>query len=137
MENKKFLNPQELFNEMSEMRHKAKDNLIALMKEKNLDYVHTCGDVCYYAGCDTCYCHIYDNDIDCKLMVFVQGVRLTANDKLEFDWSDEYDGTSDEHECEAIDVINVYNTVYSILVRKDGDDFDYNWWLEENGDFYK
>ena len=34
-------------------------------------------------------------------------------------------------------MINIYNTVYSLLIRKDGDDFDYKTWLEENTDCYK
>ena len=105
------------------------------MKENNLDYVHTDVDVCSDCDCDGCYCHVYDDKIDCEWLAAVQGVCLTANDKLEFDWSDEYDGTTDECECEASDVINVYNTVYSILVREDG--FDYKTWLKENEWLYE
>ena len=41
MEKKIFLNPQELTNDLSEMRRQAKENLIALMKENNLTYVHS------------------------------------------------------------------------------------------------
>lgn len=33
--------------------------------------------------------------------------------------------------------MNVYSTVYSLLVRKDGDDFNYKTWLEENADRYE
>ena len=137
MEKKNFLNPQELFNSMSELRRKAKDNLVALMKANNLTYVHTDADVCFDADCDTCYCHVYDDKIDCEWVGLVQGVRLTSGDKLEFDWSDEDCGTTDECECECIDVMNIYSTVYSILVRKDGDDFNYKTWLKENADLYK
>lgn len=132
MENKKFLNPQELFNAMREVCRQANDNLIALMKANNLTYVHTDVDVCSDADCDTCCCHVYDDKIDCEWVGLVQGVRLTANDKLEFDWLDVDNGTIEECECEPIDVMNVYSTVYSLLVRKDGDDFNYNKWVEEN-----
>ena len=136
MEKKSFLNPQELFNNLSEMRRQAKENLIALMKENNLDYVHTDVDVCGDANCDTCYCHVYDYNVDCEYVAPVQGVSLT-DDKLKFDWSDEagLGGTIDESECSEIDVISIYDTVYSILVREDG--FDYKTWLKDNEWLYE
>ena len=139
MEKKNFLNPNELFNTMSNLRHQAKENLISLMKENNLTYVHTGVEVCYFADCDTCYCHVYDDKIGCEFMVLVQGVHLTADDKLEFDfdWSSEDNGIIEESECEPIDVMDIYGTVFSLLVRKDGDDFDYKTWLEENADRYE
>lgn len=137
MENKKFLNPQELFNTMREIRRQANDNLIALMKANNLTYVHTDVDVCSDADCDICCCHIFDNKTGGEYIATVQGVRLTANDKLEFDWSFEDCGTTDKCECKPIDVMNVYSTVYSLLVRKDGDGFNYKTWLEENADRYE
>lgn len=136
MEKKNFLNPQELANDLSEMHRKAKENLIALMKENNLTYVHTDVDVCGGAKCDTCYCHVYDYNVDCVYVAAVQGVSL-ADDKLKFDWSDEagLGGTIEESECSEVDVITIYCTVYSILVRKD--DFDYKTWLEENAWLYE
>ena len=136
MEKKNFLNPQELFNALKEMRRQAKENLITLMKENNLDYVHTDVDVCSDANCDTCYCHVYDYNVDCEYVAPVQGVSL-IDDKLKFDWSDEagVGGTTEEIECSEIDVISIYNTVYSILVRED--DFDYKTWLEENKCMYE
>ena len=130
MEKKNFLNPQELFDNLSEMRRQAKENLIALMKENNLDYIHTDVDVCGDADCDACCCHVYDDKARCEFVAYVQGVRLTDDNKLEFDWSDEDSGAKDESECSDSDVIAVYNTVYSLLVRED--DFDYKTWLEEN-----
>ena len=135
MEKKNFLNPQELFNALKEMRRQAKENLIALMKDNNLDYVHTDVDVCSECDCDTCYCHVYDYNVDCEYVASVQGVRITAEDKLEFDWADEDSGIAEESECSNIDVISVYDTVYSILVRED--DFDYKTWLEENKCMYE
>ena len=45
MENKKFLNPQELFDEMSELRRKAKESIISIMKENNLTYVYTADEL--------------------------------------------------------------------------------------------
>ena len=137
MEKKNFLNPQELFNGLIEMRRQAKENLIALMKANDLTYVHTDVDVCSDANCDACYCHVYDNKVDVEWVPTVQGVRLTSDDKLEFDWSDEDSGTAEESECSDIDVIAIYDTVYSILVREDGDDFDYKTWLKENADLYE
>ena len=136
MEKKNFLNPQELFNALKEMRRQAKENLITLMKENNLDYVHTDVDVCGDANCDTCYCHVYDYNVDCEYVASVQGVSLT-DDKLKFDWSDEagVGGTTEEIECSEIDVISIYSTVYSILVREDG--FDYKTWLKENEWLYE
>ena len=135
MEKKNFLNPQELFNNLSEMRRQAKESLIALMKENNLDYVHTDVDVCGDADCDACCCHVYDDKAECEFVAYVQGVRLTDDNKLEFDWSDEDSGTKDESECSDSDVISIYNTVYSLLVRED--DFDYKTWLEENEWLYE
>ena len=135
MEKKNFLNPQELFNDLSEMRRQAKESLIALMKENNLDYVHTDVDVCGDADCDGCCCHVYDDKAECEFVAYVQGVRLTDDNKLEFDWSDEDSGAKDESECSDIDVISIYNTVYSLLVRED--DFDYKTWLEENAWLYE
>ena len=135
MEKKNFLNPQELFDNLSEMRRQAKESLIALMKENNLDYVHTDVDVCGDADCDACCCHVYDDKAECEFVAYVQGVRLTDDNKLEFDWSDEDSGTKDESECSDSDVIAIYNTVYSILVRED--DFDYKTWLEENEWLYE
>ena len=137
MEKKNFLNPQDLFNNLREMCRQSKENLIALMKENNLDYVHTDIDVLSEANCNHCYCHVYNSQIGCMLMVSVQGVRLTADDKLEFDLSDEDCGTADESDCSYLDMMGIYNTVYSILVREDGDDFDYKTWLKENADLYK
>lgn len=136
MEKKIFLNPQELFNGLSEMRRQAKENLIALMKENNLDYVHTDVDVCSDCDCDGCYCHVYDYNVDCEYVASVQGVSLT-DDKLKFDWSDDagVGGTTDEIECSDIDVISIYDTVYSILVREDG--FDYKTWLKDNEWLYE
>ena len=109
------------------------------MSENNLTYVHTDVDVCSDANCETCYCRVYDREIGCERIVLVQGVRLTADDKLEFDWSDEDNdnGTIEERKCEYIDVMNIYSTVYSLLVRDDGDEFDYKTWLKENADLYK
>ena len=135
MEKKNFLNPQELFNDLSEMRRQAKESLIALMKENNLDYVHTDVDVCGDADCDGCCCHVYDDKAECEFVAYVQGVRLTDDNKLEFDWSDEDSGAKDESECSDIDVISIYNTVYSLLVRED--DFDYKTWLKENAWLYE
>ena len=135
MEKKNFLKPQELFNDLSEMRRQAKESLIALMKENNLDYIHTDVDVCGDADCDACCCHVYDDKAECEFVAYVQGVRLTDDNKLEFDWSDEDSGTKDESECSDIDVISIYNTVYSILVRED--DFDYKTWLKENAWLYE
>ena len=135
MEKKNFLKPQELFDNLSEMRRQAKESLIALMKENNLDYVHTDVDVCGDADCDACCCHVYDDKAECEFVAYVQGVRLTDDNKLEFDWSDEDSGTKDESECSDSDVIAIYNTVYSILVRED--DFDYKTWLEENEWLYE
>ena len=135
MEKKNFLNPQELFDNLSEMRCQAKESLIALMKENNLDYVHTDVDVCGDADCDACCCHVYDDKAECEFVAYVQGVRLTDDNKLEFDWSDEDSGAKDESECSDSDVIAIYNTVYSILVRED--DFDYKTWLEENEWLYE
>ena len=135
MEKKNFLKPQELFNDLSEMRRQAKESLIALMKENNLDYVHTDVDVCGDADCDGCCCHVYDDKAECEFVAYVQGVRLTDDNKLEFDWSDEDSGAKDESECSDIDVISIYNTVYSLLVRED--DFDYKTWLEENAWLYE
>ena len=135
MEKKNFLKPQELFNDLSEMRRQAKESLIALMKENNLDYVHTDVDVCGDADCDACCCHVYDDKAECEFVAYVQGVRLTDGNKLEFDWSDEDSGAKDESECSDIDVIAIYNTVYSLLVRED--DFDYKTWLEENEWLYE
>ena len=135
MEKKNFLKPQELFDNLSEMRSQAKESLIALMKENNLDYVHTDVDVCGDADCDACCCHVYDDKAECEFVAYVQGVRLTDDNKLEFDWSDEDSGTKDESECSDSDVIAIYNTVYSILVRED--DFDYKTWLEENEWLYE
>ena len=120
---------------MSEMRSQAKESLIALMKENNLDYVHTDVDVCGDADCDACCCHVYDDKAECEFVAYVQGVRLTDDNKLEFDWSDEDSGTKDESECSDSDVIGIYNTVYSLLVRED--DFDYKIWLEENEWLYE
>lgn len=135
MEKKNFLNPQELFDNLSEMRRQAKESLIALMKENNLDYIHTDVDVCGDADCDGCCCHVYDDKAECEFVAYVQGVRLTDDNKLEFDWSDEDSGAKDESECSDIDVISIYNTVYSLLVRED--DFDYKTWLEENEWLYE
>ena len=135
MEKKNFLKPQELFDNLSEMRSQAKESLIALMKENNLDYVHTDVDVCGDADCDACCCHVYDDKAECEFVAYVQGVRLTDDNKLEFDWSDEDSGTKDESECSDSDVIAIYNTVYSLLVRED--DFDYKTWLEENEWLYE
>ena len=135
MEKKNFLKPQELFDNLSEMRRQAKESLIALMKENNLDYVHTDVDVCGDADCDACCCHVYDDKAECEFVAYVQGVRLTDDNKLEFDWSDEDSGTKDESECSDSDVIAIYNTVYSLLVRED--DFDYKTWLEENEWLYE
>lgn len=133
MENKKFLEPQELFDAMSDLRCKAKENIISLMKENNLTHVHTGVDVCSDADCDICCCRVYDNKTGCEWIVPVQSVHLTADDKLEFYWLDEGDdGTIEERKCGCIDMIDIYKTVYSILVRKYGDDFDYNKWVEEN-----
>ena len=136
MEKKNFLNPQELFNALKEMRRQAKENLIALMKENNLTYVHTDVDVCGDANCDTCCGHGYDYNVDCEYVASVQGVSLT-DDKLKFDWSDEagVGGTTEEIECSEIDVISIYDTVYSILVCEDG--FDYKTWLKENEWLYE
>ena len=135
MEKKNFLKPQELFDNLSEMRSQAKESLIALMKENNLDYIHTDVDVCGDADCDACCCHVYDDKAECEFVAYVQGVRLTDDNKLEFDWSDEDSGAKDESECWDIDVLSVYNTVYSILVREDG--FDYKTWLKENAWLYE
>ena len=135
MEKKNFLKPQELFDNLSEMRSQAKESLIALMKENNLDYVHTDVDVCGDADCDACCCHVYDDKAECEFVAYVQGVRLTDDNKLEFDWSDEDSGAKEESECSDSDVIAIYNTVYSILVRED--DFDYKTWLEENEWLYE
>ena len=135
MEKKNFLKPQELFDNLSEMRSQAKESLIALMKENNLDYVHTDVDVCGDADCDACCCHVYDDKAECEFVAYVQGVRLTDDNKLEFDWSDEDSGAKDESECSDSDVIAIYNTVYSMLVRED--DFDYKTWLEENEWLYE
>ena len=135
MEKKNFLKPQELFDNLSEMRSQAKESLIALMKENNLDYVHTDVDVCGDADCDACCCHVYDDKAECEFVAYVQGVRLTDDNKLVFDWSNEDSGAKDESECSDIDVIAVYNTVYSILVREDG--FDYKTWLKENEYLYE
>ena len=135
MEKKNFLKPQELFDNLSEMRRQAKESLIALMKENNLDYVHTDVDVCGDADCDACCCHVYDDKAECEFVAYVQGVRLTDDNKLEFDWSDEDSGAKDEIECSDSDVIAIYNTVYSLLVRED--DFDYKTWLEENEWLYE
>ena len=135
MEKKNFLKPQELFDNLSEMRRQAKESLIALMKENNLDYVHTDVDVCGDADCDACCCHVYDDKAECEFVAYVQGVRLTDDNKLEFDWSDEDSGTKDESEFSDSDVIAIYNTVYSLLVRED--DFDYKTWLEENEWLYE
>ena len=135
MEKKNFLNPQELFDNLSEMRSQAKESLIALMKENNLDYVHTDVDVCGDADCDACCCHVYDDKAECEFVAYVQGVRLTDDNKLEFDWSDEDSGAKEESECSDSDVIAIYNTVYSLLVRED--DFDYKTWLEENEWLYE
>ena len=135
MEKKNFLKPQELFGNLSEMRSQAKESLIALMKENNLDYVHTDVDVCGDADCDACCCHVYDDKAECEFVAYVQGVRLTDDDKLEFDWSDEDSGAKEESECSDSDVIAIYNTVYSLLVRED--DFDYKTWLEENEWLYE
>ena len=135
MEKKNFLKPQELFDNLSEMRSQAKESLIALMKENNLDYVHTDVDVCGDADCDACCCHVYDDKAECEFVAYVQGVRLTDDNKLEFDWSDEDSGTKDESECSDSDVISIYNTVYSLLVRED--DFDYKTWLDENEWLYE
>ena len=109
------------------------------MKENNLTYVHTDVEVCSDAYCETCYCHVYDREIECEWIVLVQGVRLIADDKLEFDWSDEDNdnGTIEERKCEYIDVMNIYSTVYSLLVRDDNDEFDYKTWLKENANLYK
>ena len=135
MEKKNFLKPQELFGNLSEMRRQAKESLIALMKENNLDYVHTDVDVCRDADCDACCCHVYDDTAECEFVAYVQGERLTDDNKLEFDWSDEDSGAKDESECSDSDVIGIYNTVYSLLVRED--DFDYKTWLEENEWLYE
>ena len=135
MEKKNFLKPQELFDNLSEMRRQAKESLIALMKENNLDYVHTDVDVCGDADCDACCCHVYDDKAECEFVAYVQGVCLTDDNKLEFDWSDEDSGAKEESECSDSDVIAIYNTVYSILVRED--DFDYKTWLEENEWLYE
>ena len=124
---------------MSEMRRQVKENLIGFIKENNLTYVHTDVDVCSDANCETCYCHVYDREIGCERIVLVQGVRLTADDKLEFDWSDEDNdnGTIEERKCECVDMMNIYSTVYSLLVRDDNDEFDYKAWIEENANLYK
>ena len=135
MEKKNFLKPQELFDNLSEIRRQAKESLIALMKENNLDYVHTDVDVCGDADCDACCCHVYDDKAECEFVAYVQGVRLTDDNKLEFDWSDEDSGAKEESECSDSDVIAIYNTVYSLLVRED--DFDYKTWLEENEWLYE
>ena len=137
MEKTNFLIPQELYNAMSEMCRQVKENLIGLIKENNLTYVHTDVDVCSDANCDTCYCRVYDREIGCERIVLVQGVRLTADDKVEFDWSDEDNdnGTIEERKCEYVDVMNIYSTVYSLLVRED--DFDYKTWLKENEWLYE
>ena len=135
MEKKNFLTPQELFDNLSEMRRQAKESLIALMKENNLDYIHTDVDVCGDADCDACCCHVYDDKAECEFVAYVQGVRLTDDNKLEFDWSDEDSGAKEESECSDSDVIAIYNTVYSLLVRED--DFDYKTWLEENEWLYE
>ena len=135
MEKKNFLKPQELFDNLSEMRSQAKESLIALMKENNLDYIHTDVDVCGDADCDACCCHVYDDKAECEFVAYVQGVRLTDDNKLEFDWSDEDSGAKEESECSDSDVIAIYNTVYSLLVRED--DFDYKTWLEENEWLYE
>ena len=135
MEKKNFLKPQELFDNLSEMRRQAKESLIALMKENNLDYIHTDVDVCGDADCDACCCHVYDDKAECEFVAYVQGVRLTDDNKLEFDWSDEDSGAKEESECSDSDVIAIYNTVYSLLVRED--DFDYKTWLEENEWLYE
>ena len=135
MEKKNFLKPQELFDNLSEMRSQAKESLIALMKENNLDYIHTDVDVCGDADCDACCCHVYDDKAECEFVAYVQGVRLTDDNKLEFDWSDEDSGAKEESECSDSDVISIYNTVYSLLVRED--DFDYKTWLEENEWLYE
>ena len=135
MEKKNFLKPQELFNAISEMRRQAKENLIALMKENNLTYVHTDFDVRYDCDCDGCYCHVYDDLADHEWLAIVQGVRLTDDNKLVFDWANEDSGSKDESECSDIDVIDIYNTVYSILVREDS--FDYKTWLKENEWLYE
>ena len=135
MEKKNFLKPQELFDNLSEMRSQAKESLIALMKENNLDYVHTDVDVCGDADCDACCCHVYDDKAECEFVAYVQGVRLTDDNKLEFDWSDEDSGAKEESECSDSDVIAIYNTVYSLLVRED--DFDYKTWLKENEWLYE
>ena len=135
MEKKNFLKPQELFDNLSEMRRQVKESLIALMKENNLDYVHTDVDVCGDADCDACCCHVYDDKAECEFVAYVQGVRLTDDNKLEFDWSDEDSGAKEESECSDSDVISIYNTVYSLLVRED--DFDYKTWLEENEWLYE
>lgn len=136
MENKKFLNPQELVDKMSEIRNQAKESIVSLMKANNLTYVHTCVGVCSDANCDTCCCHVYDNKTGCEWIVPVYHVHLTADDKLGFYWFDEDDegddGTIEERNVNVIDMINIYNTVYSLLVRKDGDNFDYNKWVKEN-----
>ena len=136
MEKKNFLNPQELFNGLSEMRRQAKENLIASMQENNLDYVPPGAAECGDANCDTCYCHVYDYNVDCEYVASVQGVSLT-DDKLKFDWSDEagVGGTTEEIECSESDVISVYSTVYSILVREDG--FNYKIWLKDNAWLYE
>ena len=136
MEKKNFLNPQEMFDALKEMRRQTKENLIALMKENDLNYVHTDVDVCSDCDCDGCCCHVYDYNVDCEYVASVQGVSLT-DDKLKFDWSDEagLGGTTDESECSEIDVISIYDTVYSILVRED--DFDYKTWLKENEYLYE
>ena len=135
MEKKNFLKPQELFDNLSEMRSQAKESLIALMKENNLDYVHTDVDVCGDADCDACCCHVYDDKAECEFVAYVQGVRLTDDNKLEFDWSDEDSGAKEESECSDSDVIAIYNTVYSLLVREDG--FDYKTWLKDNEWLYE
>ena len=139
MEKKNFLIPQELFNSLRDMRQQVKENLIGLMKANNLTYVHTDVDVCSDANCETCYCRVYDREIGCEFVSSVQGVRLTADDKLEFDWSDEDNdkGTIEERKCECVDVMNIYSTVYSLLVRDAGDDFNYKAWIEENANLYK
>ena len=135
MEKKNFLNPQELFNKLSEMRCQAKENLIELMKENNLTYVHTDVDLCVDANFDPCCCHVYDDRVDCEYMAYVQGVRLTDDEKLKCECFDEDSGIVNEVDCSDSDVIAVYNTVYSILVRED--DFDYKTWLEENEWLYE
>ena len=135
MEKKNFLKPQELFDNLSEMRSQAKESLIALMKENDLDYIHTDVDVCGDADCDACCCHVYDDKAECEFVAYVQGVRLTDDNKLEFDWSDEDSGAKEESECSDSDVIAIYNTVYSLLVRED--DFDYKTWVEENEWLYE